>query len=383
VTGGIDPVRLREHLRGRRDEMLDELRALVEHESPSGDEGRLNKLAQTLAVRLESLGARSVLHRTAGTGTHIEARFDAAGGHQTPILILCHMDTVHPVGMLERNPFRIEQCRALGPGSQDMKGGIVIVMHAMQALMELGMRTQRPIAALFTCDEETGSHSSRPLIERLAVESEIVLVPEPAGPGGAVKTARKWFGHYELAIAGRAAHAGLDFESGISAILESAGVVLELHDLCDLLRGTTVNVGRMEGGTVANVVAEFARADVDVRFFDPDEGSRVDAAIRGLQGAYGARITVSGGINRPPLERTPEVVALFEHARSIARDLGFELDECAVGGASDGNLTSALGVPTLDGLGAVGSGLHTARERIDIAELPLRAALLAGLLLTL
>jgi glutamate carboxypeptidase len=381
VTGGIDSTRLREHLLGRRDQMLDDLRTLVEHESPSGEGRRLNELAEALANRLESLGGRPVLHRTE-TGTHVEARLGATD-RQKPLLILCHMDTVHPVGMLERNPFRIEGGRAYGPGSQDMKGGIVILVHAVRALVELGMTMRRPITVLVTCDEETGSQSSRFLIERLAGKSEAVLVPEPAGPEGALKTARKGFGDYELLVTGRAAHSGLDFEEGISANLELARAVIKVHALCDLSRGTTVNVGRMEGGTVSNVVAEFARADVDVRFFDPDEGRRVDATLHGLEASSGARMMVSGGVNRPPLERTPEVVALFERARSIAHELGFELGECAVGGASDGNLTSALGVPTLDGLGAVGSGLHTAKERIDIAELPLRAALLAGLLLAL
>ncbi|BDG59526.1 M20 family metallopeptidase [Caldinitratiruptor microaerophilus] len=385
----MDPVRLLRHLEQRTEAMLADLRVLVEHESPTGDEGALTALAGILAARWSALGAGVRRHPVPGVGPHLEIRWPGAppaGPGDTPprpALLLCHMDTVHPVGTLARNPFRVEQGRAYGPGSYDMKAGIVMALHAARSLQELGLAPARPVVLLVTTDEEVGSLTSRALIEARAREAAYALVLEPAAPGGAVKTARKGVARYDLTVQGKAAHAGNDFERGVSANVELARLILALHALSDLERGTTVNIGVVQGGTRANVVPEFARAEVDVRFFHLDEATRVDRAVRSLTTGPGASLRVEGGINRPPLERTAAVAEMYEHARALAAQMDYPLPEAAVGGASDGNFTAGTGLPTLDGLGAAGDGAHTTWEYVEVSSLAPRTALLAALLATL
>jgi glutamate carboxypeptidase len=306
------------------------------------------------------------------------------GDGDAQVLILGHFDTVWPVGQLGRMPLRHDEGRLYGPGVYDMKSGLALAWLAVRALGETGARLPFRIVMLATSDEETGSVSSRALIEEEADRSRVVLVMEPSLPGGGVKTARKGVGEYRVETHGIAAHAGIEPHKGASAIVELARCVLALGELQDLERGVTVNVGRIEGGTRSNVVPAFASAEVDVRIPTAADAERVDRAMRGLASATpGVTVRVTGGMNRPPLERTPGVVDLYERARGIARALGGDLAEGGTGGGSDGNFTAARGVPTLDGLGPPGAGAHALDEHVLVEPLPGRAALLAGLLLRL
>ena len=382
----VSPGPLAAHAETLASEMTDDLRKLVEHESPTGDVDRLDRMAETVLDLFAPLGPEVVRHRIEGVGTHLELRFvpDADGESLTTpaVLVLGHMDTVHPVGTLESNRFRIEQGRAYGPGTQDMKAGVVIIAYALRVLRALGIDLPRPVIVLVTADEEAGSPTSRDLIERLAADSRYALVLEAASPGGAVKTRRKGVAQYDLEVVGKAAHAGMEPEKGHSANVELARLTLALDGIADHRAGTSVNVGTMTGGTAVNVVAEFARAEVDVRFLERGEAHRVDGAIRGLEVGAGASLTVSGGINRMPLERTEAVAELYERARTLAAQVDWDLPESTVGGASDGNITAAVGLPTLDGLGADGAGMHTPDEYADIRTLPIRVALVASLIAT-
>ena len=377
---------LLDFLRFRRPAWLEALRGLVEHESPSRGKEALDALARTLAGRFEAIGGRVTIVANPAGGNHLLARFGADGPHHSsarPTLVLGHFDTVWPVGTLASMPFRVEDDRAFGPGVYDMKASLVEVEFALDAIREVGLRPGKPIEVLLTSDEEIGSPTSRPLIEERALLAAEVLVVEPPLADGALKTARKGVGHYRVEVEGRAAHAGVEPEKGVSAIDELARVVLALHALTDLQAGTSVNVGVIDGGTTSNVVAARAAAQVDVRARTLDQARAIDRAIRGLKPDHpAARLTITGGFNRPPMERTPGVVALFERARQLGRPL-LELGEGATGGGSDGNFTAALGVPTLDGLGIEGAGAHASHERIDLRSFPERAALLAALLLDL
>jgi len=301
------------------------------------------------------------------------------------VMLLAHYDTVWPAGEVRRRPFRREGRRGYGPGAFDMKGGIVIGLFALEALAAAaeGGTPLPGVTFLLTSDEEVGSITSRPLIERLAREHGAVLVLEPAA-GGHLKIARKGVGDFILHVRGREAHAGNDPERGVSAVEELARQVLRLHALTDPGRGTTVNVGVIRGGLRPNVVAGTAEAEIDVRVSSQAEAERLLALFRSWQPVLpGARVVIEGGFNRPPMEPTPGNVALFERARAVGRRLGLELEGTRVGGASDGNFTSALGIPTLDGLGATGDGAHAEDEHVLLDELPVRAALVAGLLLDL
>jgi glutamate carboxypeptidase len=270
--------------------------------------------------------------------------------------------------------------RLHGPGVFDMKAGIALGMLAVRALQASGGPPVR-IAMLLTTDEETGSATSRPLLEAEARRSAAVLVLEPSLPGGALKTARKGCGGYELVVRGVAAHAGIDPRAGASAVRELARQILRLEALQDLERGISLNVGVVSGGTRPNVVPDLATASIDVRVPEMADAARLDAAIRALRPELpGTRLEIRGGVERPPLERTPAVMALYEHARAVAAELGRALGEGSTGGGSDGNFTAALGVPTLDGLGAVGDGAHALHEHVVVADLPWRAALVAGLI---
>jgi glutamate carboxypeptidase len=370
------------YFRGRQEELLAGTRELVELESPSLDAPATTAVTEVIKPRLEALGASVRLHPTAN-GSHLVARaaFDAPAGAE-PVLLLGHVDTVWPRGTLAARPFRLDDQRAYGPGIFDMKSGVALIVAVLRAIRDLDLRPARPLKVVLSCDEESGSSTSRELIEAEASGCAAVFVPEPSLPGGAAKTERKGFAIYELLVRGVAAHAGLDPEKGVSATTELAHQVLALERLADPRQGVSVNVGVMRGGTHCNVVAAEARAEVDVRFRTLTQAAEIARRIESLRPVLaGARLEIRGGINRPPLERTPAVRSLFEGARALAAELGFELGEGASGGASDGNLTAALGVPTLDGLGVQGDGAHAEHEHIVVSDLPRRAALLTALAL--
>lgn len=354
------------------------LESLVRLESPSGDLDALARCGAAIAGEMTALGARVTAHASPA-GDHLRGEWGSGPSQQ---LLLGHYDTVWPVGQLARMPLRRDADRLYGPGAFDMKGGVVIGLLALRALAELHARPSHRVVMLWTADEEVGSQTSRALIEKEARNSRAVLVLEPALPGGAVKTARKGVGDFVVRATGVAAHAGIDPAAGASAVHELARQVGALAALTDLSRGVSVNVGTISGGTRTNVVAERAEAHVDVRISTMEDAGRVTAAVTGLT-AHDPRVRleVSGGINRPPFERTPLVAELCARAQRIAAELGRTLGEGATGGASDGNFTGALGVPTLDGLGPEGHGAHALDEHVFLEPLAFRAALVAGLLL--
>ena len=364
--------------------VLERLERLVSHETPSGDAARIDALAGWLAEEMAVAGGDVVRIPAPDLGTHLSARFAGADARARPVMILAHLDTVHPAGTISERPFRIQDGRAWGPGTYDMKAGIAVALEMLARLHEAGARPRRPVHLLVTCDEEIGSHTSRALIEDGARAAACVLVPEPCRPDGGVKTSRKGVGVYTLHARGVAVHAGIDGGAGVNAIVELAHQVLGLAGLADPERGTTLSAGVISGGTASNVVPAAASVEVDVRFRTLAEGERVDAALRALQPVLpGAGLRLQGGINRPPLERTAAVAALYETARGLAADLGFALAEGGTGGASDGCFTAALGVPTLDGLGVLGDGAHADHEHIVIEDIPRRVALYGRLVQTL
>lgn len=376
------PSSLLDSCRQQEPAMLDLLRRMVEIESPSDDKAGVDKLGRLLAAEFEGLGGKITFHPQPASGNHLQAEFPGSAGN--PILLLGHFDTVWPLGTLKTMPFRVEGGRAFGPGIYDMKAGIAMMLFALRALRSAGA-SHRPVTVLLDTDEEVGSPTGRPLVEAVAKECEAVLVLEPSqGPQGYLKTARKGVGDYTLRVRGRASHAGVDFEKGHSAIVELSRQVLEVAKFTDLARGITVNPGVIQGGTRTNVVAAEAWAEVDIRIAraaDARELEQKFAALRPID--PGCSLEVSGGLNRPPMERTEGTVRLFRLAQEHAAALGLALDEASTGGGSDGNFTSALGLPTLDGLGALGEGAHAASESIVLSELPRRAALLACLIQSL
>ena len=364
--------------------VLSRLQRLVQMESPSGDVERTTALARELAADLEAAGAVVTLREAPGWGEHVEARVQGTDPSLEPLFLLGHLDTVFPVGTLAQRPWRVIDGRATGPGVFDMKAGLAVLLEVLARLKVDGARPRRPLRILVSCDEEVGSASSRGHIEALAAGATATLVLEPSLPGGAAKTARKGVGNYRLRTFGRAAHAGLEPEKGISAITELARQVLAAQALAVPQLGTTVTVNLIGGGTASNVIPAEAWADVDVRFRTMAEAERVDAGMRALLPALpGARLEVTGGANRPPLERTEASAALYRAAREVAASLGFDLGEGSAGGGSDGNFTAALGVPTLDGLGPQGGGAHAVHEHVLVEDLPRRVAFLRALLETL
>jgi glutamate carboxypeptidase len=294
-------------------------------------------------------------------------------------MLLGHLDTVWPLGTLKTMPFRNAEGRLWGPGVLDMKVGVAMALTALELLVEAGYRS-REVILLLNSDEEIGSPVSRPITERLAAESSAVYVLEPA-QGLSYKTARKGTGNWRIEIEGIASHAGVDFEKGASALREVARVIEKVSSWTDLRRGLTVSVGLAGGGSKTNVIPAEAWAEVDVRIARKADGARIERKFAALKPVdKRCKLTVTGGINRPPMERTRGGVKLFRTAQSLAAELGFALDEAATGGASDGNFTSALGIPTLDGMGAVGEGAHARHESILLEHLAPRTALLAALL---
>lgn len=372
---------LLEFLERSRDEMVADLRVLVEQESPSGDIAALDSLSDHLAERAAALtGGRVEKIEVPGGARHLRLEVPGQGGR--PLLLIGHFDTVWPLGTLESMPFRIEDGRIHGPGAYDMKAGLVQGLWAIRALHD-AQRAHPPLVFFMNADEETGSHTSRAMIEQEAEAAAVCMVLEPAFHG-ALKTARKGVGLFKVEITGRAAHAGSEPWEGASAIAEAARLITILHAQTNRATGTTVNVGRMEGGTRSNVVAASASLDVDLRVSTLAEGERMTHLILGLQAQDSrAHVKTSGGLNRPPLERTDAVVELFASARTLARELGFAVEEAAVGGGSDGNFCAAVNPAVMDGLGAVGDGAHAITEHVELDHLAPRAALLARLLETL
>ncbi len=357
--------------------LLETIESLVALESPSTDKAAVDRCGAELARRLTAVGARVQRLPRETTGDHILAEL---GCGESQVLLLGHFDTVWPVGQIERMPLTIRDGRLFGPGVFDMKAGIAIALVAARAVAELGLPAPR-IVMLWTTDEEIGSWTSRGAIEDEARRSAAVLVLEPSLPGGAVKTRRKGCGTFTLTARGVSAHAGIDPAKGASAIHELAQQIVALEALQDPARGISVNVGTIRGGTRSNVVAEEATATVDVRVPTLADAERVEAALRHLRARTpGTSLHVDGAIDRPPLERSAHVVKLYDVARAVAAELGHELGEGGTGGGSDGNFTAALGVPTLDGLGAIGDGAHANEEHVDIAALAWRAALVAALI---
>jgi len=365
-----------------RDDMLAVLRQMVEMESPSDNKPALDRLGAHLAREFERLGAKIKMHPQQDAGDNFTAEFPGRSGAK-PVLLLGHFDTVWPLGTLAGMPFRMEGGRVWGPGVLDMKAGITMMMFALRALRVLGSHPDhRPVVVLLDTDEEVGSTTGRPLVETTAKQCEAVLVLEPAqGLAGHLKTSRKGVGDFVIRVTGRASHAGVDFEKGHSAILELSRQILDVAKFTDVARGITVNPGVIHGGTRTNVVAAEASVEVDVRIAraaDADELEKKFAALRPYDTS--CSLQVSGGINRPPMERTEGTVRLLRIAQEQAGKLGMTIEESSTGGGSDGNFTSALGIPTLDGLGAVGEGAHADHESILVGELPRRAALLASLI---
>lgn len=352
--------------------------ALVAIESPTDDKAAVDRCGAEFRRRAAALGMRVRVEPRSHAGDHSVAEIGQGGPR---ILLVGHVDTVWPHGQITRMPLERRDGKLWGPGTLDMKVGVSMGLLAARAVFEVLTPASGRVALLVTSDEETGSDTSRALIEAEARASDAVLVLEPALAGGALKTSRKGIGQYRLAITGVSAHAGVDPRKGVSAVRELARQVLALEALHDLDRGVSVNVGVVSGGTRPNVVAEEAHAVVDVRAPSLDDAARVDAAFRALRPHLpGAQLAVTGGFERPPMERSAGVAALFAHAQAAAASLGQTVDEGGTGGGSDGNFTAALGVPTLDGLGAVGDGAHALHEHVELDRLVPRTALLAALI---
>ena len=371
---------LREFCDDRYGWLVRVLTALVRLESPTTDPVAVDRCGARLADHLREMEATVERIPSPTSGAHLRATF-GSGPPARQVMLLGHYDTVWPVGQIERMPVREADGRLYGPGVFDMKAGIVIGMLAVRALAAAGRLAGVRVVMLLTADEERGSRSSRGLVEEEARRSGVVFVLEPALPGGAVKTGRKGCGEFELQVRGIAAHAGIDPTRGASAIDELAAQIAAVGALRDHARGVTLNVGVIEGGDRPNVVAEHARAVIDARAATMEDAHRLEQSMQELRPVLdGTRLEVSGGFSRPPFERTPQVARLYECARAVAAELGRDLGEGTTGGGSDGNFTGALGVPTLDGLGAVGDGAHALDEHVVTADLTWRAALLAGLI---
>jgi glutamate carboxypeptidase len=372
--------RLRD-LEATQERMVRTIRELVEIESPSDNKQAADRLGKSLASRFEALAGRTRLHPAADLADHLQVDF---AGHETgkPVLLLGHFDTVYPLGTLATMPCCVADGRLCGPGVLDMKSGIALMLHAIEALKAWHGHLPRAVTVFLVSDEEVGSGSSRRITEALAREAAAVLVLEPAaGLRGALKTARKGVGEYTLNVSGVAAHAGLDPGKGHSAILELARQISAISRLNDLERGVSVNAGVIQGGTRTNVVPAFASAGIDVRIRNANQAAGVDSRLHSLKPFdKHCKLELTGGINRLPMERTPGVVALYKKAQQIAKQVDWKLEEASVGGGSDGNFTAGMGIPTLDGMGGVGDGAHALHEFILISELPRRALLLAGMI---
>ena len=371
---------IQNYLLTREQAMVDTLEQLVSLDSPSDERDAVNRVAAFMGKVLEEEGAHVERVPQRAWGDHVRATW---GSGDRQVLILGHMDTVWTLGETRDRPFTVEGWRATGPGVFDMKGGLVIGLYALEALRTLDLGPAHRLVFVLNSDEEWGSPTSRTLIEEEGKRSDAVLVLEPSREGALV-TWRKGVGRFEMEVQGVASHAGAAHERGVSAVHELAHQILQLESMTDYGRGTTVNVGVVQGGSKVNVRPASAWAEIDVRVTTADEGRRLDRAIRGLRPTNrNATLVISGGMNRPPWEMSPQGEDLFKRARRVGAQLGLDLWPAGTGGASDGNFTAALGVPTLDGLGVVGEDAHALTEWVDVRSLPRRAALLAELILDL
>ena len=374
--------------------MVHVIRDMVERESPSHDKRAVDVLGEYLADVFRAAKARVTMHWNERFGDHLQADFDASAdirgapsspsldGGNNRILLLGHFDTVWDLGTLKSMPFREQEGKLLGPGVLDMKTGIAQMLFAIDALRSVRGNLPRPVTVLLVTDEEVGSESSRKITERIAKDCVAVLVLEPSfGPHGALKTARKGVGDYTIRVHGKAAHAGLDPKKGANAILELSRQLLRIEKFSDPAKGITVNPGVIDGGTRTNVVPAEASCQIDARITMLAQGAALDRKFRSLKAVNkSCRIDIEGGINRPPLERSQAVAKLFALAQKVGAESGLKLKEAAVGGGSDGNFTAAVGIPTLDGLGAVGEGAHAINESVLIDQLIPRTVLLARLI---
>lgn len=373
-----------EYFQNKEAEIVEKIRQIVDIESPSYDEEGSRNVVNWILENYPNLEVEKIYRE--GYGEHLILR--AFSDSQLPtsnsrLFMLGHTDTVHPRGSHEKNPTRIEDDKFYGCGIFDMKANIIVLLEVLKALSEFNAKPRLPITILLSCDEEVGSETGRELVEQEAKRAELCLVFEPSA-NGKVKTGRKGTGWYELRTHGIPAHAGLEPEKGASAILEISRQIEKLHSLNSPEIGTTVNVCTIKGGTTSNVIPENASAEIDVRFTSMTEAERIDKEIKELKN-FDERVSIEvlGDINRPPLERTEAVTALYEKAKTVGESFGYELGETQVGGASDGNFVAALGVPVLDGLGVAGNGAHTNNEYILVSDITKRATLLAKFILEL
>lgn len=360
------------------------IRELVECESPSDSPEAVNRFVDLLIERTKHIASFKTI-KSKGYGKHLRLEFKLPGRKKHgQILGLGHSDTVWPLGALSAMPFRQANGRLWGPGVLDMKSGLAFFIYAVQALRDLDIPVLRKVVLLVVSDEEIGSKTSRVLTEAEAKRSDCVLVLEPGtGLAGNLKTARKGVGNYAIHVEGRASHAGVDFAGGASAIVEAARQIEKIAGFTDLHRGTTVNPGIITGGTRTNVVAAEARIDVDIRVARLRDAASLDRKFKSLRPFdKRCKLRIEGGLNRPPMERTKAIAALFERAKKIGTEMDVDIEESSTGGGSDGNFTAALGVPTLDGLGGVGEGAHALNESILVDRIADRTAVLAGLLNT-
>jgi glutamate carboxypeptidase len=381
-----DLIALREYFASQQENLLGFTRALVDAESPSGDEAGSRDVVSLIVDQAKTIAAVNSVERipVPGFGEHVRIRAYVDSHQERPIVLLGHTDTVHPRGSINERPWRTDENRIYGPGIFDMKSDCALAIELLRGFEATGTRPNCPITLLLMCDEESGSVHGRAVVEAEASNARAVLVLEPSAGGGRVKTGRKGTGMFTVEVHGRAAHAGLDPEKGVNAVLELARQTVRLHELNDPANGTNVTVTIFNGGTATNVVPALATAEVDMRFTSLDLGVAVESDVLNLKPVDSrAQIVVTGGINRPPLERTSKVVELYEVARDIAARLDFALGETSVGGGSDGNFAGALGVPVLDGLGIEGDGAHAAHEHIITDNIATRGAMLAGLIASL
>lgn len=375
------PLELLRVLKPQLPEMLRVLRRFVTSESPSPEKAAADRCCDVVAKEWRKRGANVERIPQKHRGDHLRVTFASGKSVSGQLLVLGHYDTVYSTGTLKTMPFRISGGKAYGPGVFDMKAGIVQALFALQALQRAKLHLQKQIVFLWTSDEEIGSESSRELIQAEARRSDAVFVLEPSfGPRGLVKTARKGVGEVRLIVKGRASHAGLAPEEGINAVYELAAQLTRIEKWNDPGRGISINADIVEGGTRTNVIAERARAVLDLRALRASDMRSVERRLHALKPLHkGAKLKITGGFDRPPLERKI-CAALFARAKTLAKQMNLSLGECTAGGGSDGNFTGALGIPTLDGLGAVGNGAHSDHEYILINNMPARAALLAALL---
>jgi glutamate carboxypeptidase len=364
---------------GTSERLLEELSGWVRLETPTTDPFSINRLMDIAETELARAGAATTrIAGRDGFGDNLIAR---TPGNGKPVLVAGHLDTVWSVGTLDGMPYQVNGGKAHGPGIYDMKAGSFLAFHAVRSILQQRVRTRRPIVLLLTPDEEVGSPTSREWIEREADQAACVLIPEPAGQGGACVTARKGVGRFVMRVAGRGAHSGGSFQEGASAVVELARQIVRIHDFVDLDRGITLNAAPVWGGSRPNVISPEAGCEIDLRVNSVADGAHMERLLLETTALTpGCRVVVEGGMNRPPFAEDPGILALYDKARGIAETVGVALPRQHRGGGSDGNFTAAMGVPTLDGLGCPGSGAHASHEHILWQQLAPRAALMAGLL---